>query len=64
LKNTAIDVCYGQLQGCLMLDKIWQLFVQFMANFWLKVFDDGNVIGNNDFSILKMFLQFIFFHTF
>jgi len=47
-----------------MLDKIWQLFVQFMANFWLKVFDDGNVIGNNDFSILKMFLQFIFFHTF
>jgi len=43
------------------------IFVHLMAYFWQNNFDNGNVIGIIDFSILKVFLFFCnlyFLHTF
>jgi len=44
--------------------RIWQMFAQFIANFCQKIFDNGSVIGNIDFSILSDLMQFIFFPYF
>jgi len=43
--------------------KFWQVFGQFMANFWQTFFRNGNVFGNIDFSILIFFNSY-FIHTF
>jgi len=40
------------------LTKNMAIFVHLMANFWQNNFDNGNVIGIIDFSILKVFYFF------